>query len=288
MYYTIYKKSFMKLYLLSILLVIFYSNSFAQNYVKIGKTYWADHNLSTSIFSNGDSIAHARNAEEWENYFKEKTPAYCSMNYNPKNDSLYGKVYNWWAVVDLRGLAPEGFMIPSLQDWMGLKAHLNYDTVCKCIPAITRSADKLKSTSQWKGELKGDNLFNMNVFPCGYVRNDGRFEGRGMQVSYWTCTPENAANNLGDSYSTYYIVFKHDKSDITYDNNFDANGHFVRCAKGQQEYYFAITNSSNPSTSDEVNDTDASDSSTETNDETESSEEEEEQPKKKKKRKKKS
>jgi uncharacterized protein (TIGR02145 family) len=278
----------MKFSIFSFLFVITLTNSFTQNYVKIGKTYWADHNLNTSSFSNGDPIAQAKNTEEWENFFNQKMPAYCSMYYNPKNDSVYGKVYNWWAVVDLRGLAPEGFMVPSLQDWMGLKAHLNYDTICKCYPPILRSADKLKSTTQWKGELKGDNLFNMNILPAGYVRNDGRFEGRGLQVSYWTCSPENAANNLGDSYSTYYMLFKHDNSDIKYDNNFDANGHFVRCAKGQQEYYFSVTNSTNSETPKESMDNDTIENSDENSDENESSDEDAEQPKKKKKRKKKS
>jgi uncharacterized protein (TIGR02145 family) len=278
----------MKFSIFSFLFVITLTNSFTQNYVKIGKTYWADHNLNTSSFSNGDPIAQAKNTEEWENFFNQKIPAYCSVYYNPKNDSVYGKVYNWWAVVDLRGLAPEGFMVPSLQDWMGLKAHLNYDTICKCYPPILRSADKLKSTTQWKGELKGDNLFNMNILPAGYVRNDGRFEGRGLQVSYWTCSPENAANNLGDSYSTFYMLFKHDNSDIKYDNNFDANGHFVRCAKGQQEYYFSVTNSTNSETPKESMDNDTIENSDENSDENESSDEDAEQPKKKKKRKKKS
>ena len=267
----------MKLTLFLFVFVIIDSISFAQNYVKIGKTYWADHNSNTSTFSNGDSLSQAKNSEEWENLFKQGIPAYCSMYYNPKYDSIYGKVYNWWAVVDLRGLAPEGFMVPSIVDWMDLKKHLNYDTNCRCFPPLTRSADKLKSTTQWKGELKGDNLFNMNILPGGYVRNDGRFEGKGMQVSYWTCSPENAAYNIGDSYSTHYIVFKFDKSDFTSDNNFDANGHFVRCAKGQQSYYYNMPNTTNSDDSTEVN-SDGADESTV---------EEAEKPKKKKKKKKK-
>jgi uncharacterized protein (TIGR02145 family) len=267
----------MKLSRFLILFVIIYSNSFSQNYVFIGKTHWADHNLNTSTFSNGDSLTRAKNSEEWEDLFKQGIPAYCSAYYNSKNDSVFGKVYNWWAVVDYRGLAPEGFMIPSIQDWVDLKKHLNYDTNCRCIPPVTRSADKLKSNTQWKGELKGDNLFNMNVLPAGYVRNDGKFEGKGMQVSYWTCSPENAAYNLGDSYSTHYIVFKYDNSDFIIDNNFDANGHFVRCAKGQQSYYYNMPNTTNSDVSTEVN----------SNDEKENFDDEEEKPKKKKKKKKK-
>ncbi|MFM7668104.1 MAG: FISUMP domain-containing protein [Bacteroidota bacterium] len=267
----------MKFIIVFLTIVVSHSVLLAQNYVKIGKLYWADHNLITSTFSNGDSLTRAKNSIEWENYFKQGVPSYCSVGYNPTNDSIYGKIYNWWAVVDLRGLAPEGFMVPSVNDWMGLKSHLNYDTNCRCVPPVTRSADKLKSTSQWKGDLKGDNLFNMNVLPAGYIRNDGKFEGKGMQVSYWTCSPQNAANNIGDSYSTYYIVFKYDKSDFTHDTNFDANGHFVRCAKGQQEYFFKIPNA-----------TDSEESIENQEEQSETSEGEGEEPTKKKKRKKKS
>ena len=258
--------------------VVIHSFLVAQNYVKIGKLYWADHNLNTNTFSNGDSLTRAKNTIEWESFFKQGVPAYCSVGYNPANDSIYGKIYNWWAIVDLRGLAPEGFMVPSVNDWMGLKSHLNFDTNCRCVPSYTRSADKLKSTTQWKGDLKGDNLFNMNILPAGYVRNDGMFEGKGMQVSYWTSSPQNAANNVGDSYSTYYIVFKYDKSDFTHDTNFDANGHFVRCAKGQQEYYFKTPNATDSDPTNEVQE-----------EVEETSEEEGEEPtEKKKKRKKKS
>lgn len=266
----------MKFISLFLSVFLYHSILVAQNYVKIGKLYWADHNLNTSTFSNGDSLTRAKSSIEWEDFFKQGVPAYCSVGYNPANDSIYGKIYNWWAIVDFRGLAPEGFMVPSVNNWMGLKSHLNYDTNCRCVPSYTRSADKLKSTTQWKGDLRGDNLFNMNIMPSGYVRNDGKFEGKGMQVSYWTCSPLNAANNVGDSYSTFYIVFKYDKSDFTHDTNFDANGHFVRCAKGQQEYYFKIPNATDYDTTNEVQ---------EEVDET--SEEEGEEPKKKKKKRKK-
>jgi len=264
----------MKSVIFSALFIIVNLYFFGQNYVKIGKLYWADHNLNTSTFANGDSLSRARNFSEWENNFRQGVPAYCSVGYNPANDSIYGKIYNWWAVADLRGLAPDGFMVPSVQDWMGLKLHLNYDTNCRCIPPITRSADKLKSTSQWNGDLKGENLFNMNILPAGYLQNDGKYQGKGMQVSYWTCSPKNAANNSGDAYTTYYIVFKYDRSDFIQDVNFDANGHFVRCAKGQQEYFLKKPDNSSLEESNE-------------DQEEEMSEEEEDDSKKKKKRKKK-
>ena len=133
-----------------------------QNYVKIGQLYWGIQNLNNSTFRNGQEIARAKNLTEWEQFFKNGEPAYCSLNYNEKNDSVYGKIYNWFAVVDPRGLAPEGFKIPTSNEWSYLRAYLNYDTVCRCA-LYKNSADKLRSTNQWKSKTVGQNLFQMNV-----------------------------------------------------------------------------------------------------------------------------
>ena len=212
-----------------------------QNYVKIGQLYWGIQNLNNSTFRNGQEIARAKNPTEWEQFFKNGEPAYCSLNYNEKNDSVYGKIYNWFAVVDPRGLAPEGFKIPTSNEWSYLRAYLNYDTVCRCA-LYKNSADKLRSANQWKSKTVGQNLFQMNVEPLGYVRNDGNFEGRYMQTTFWTTSPKNQANVIGDSYDTYYVIFNHDKSDFYLDNNFEINGHFVRCIQGEQEYFFSKAN----------------------------------------------
>jgi uncharacterized protein (TIGR02145 family) len=235
-----------------ILIILFSSfiQCYGQNYVKIGKLYWADHNLNTSTFANGDEIIEAKSPEDWQEFFKQGIPAFCSMNYNSKNDSIHGKIYNWFAVVDPRGLAPEGFMVPALEDWLGLRAYLNYDTICRCYPPILRSAEKLKSNKEWLEGSKGENLFNMNILPSGYLLNDGNLQGRFVQTSFWTSTPKNAAGVVGDSYTTYYIIFNGVKKDLLYDNNFDANGHFVRCATGKQFYSFPPTNTSPDSDSD--------------------------------------
>jgi uncharacterized protein (TIGR02145 family) len=154
---------------------------------------------------------------------------------------VYGKIYNWFAVVDPRGLAPDGFKIPTSNEWSYLRAYLNYDTVCRCA-LFKNSADKLRSANQWKSKTVGQNKFQMNIEPCGYVRNDGNFEGRLMQTTFWTTSPKNQANVIGDSYDTYYVIFNHDKSDFYLDNNFEINGHFVRCIQGEQEYFFSKAN----------------------------------------------
>ena len=81
--------------------------------VKIGSQVWATENLNVDRFRNGDPIPQAKTAEEWQNAGNNQQPAWCYYNNDPKNGESYGKLYNWYAVNDRRGLAPQGWHIPS-------------------------------------------------------------------------------------------------------------------------------------------------------------------------------
>ena len=70
-------------------------------------------NLNVSRFRNGEIIFEAKTIEEWEKAGENKTPAWCYYNNNPTNGAKYGKLYNWYAVNDIRALAPKGWHIPS-------------------------------------------------------------------------------------------------------------------------------------------------------------------------------
>jgi len=47
----------------------------------------------------------------------DKTPVWCYYEYKAENGIKYGKLYNWYAVSDVRGLAPKGYEIPDSADW---------------------------------------------------------------------------------------------------------------------------------------------------------------------------
>ena len=78
---------------------------------------WMPGNLKVSKFANGEPIMEAKTTEEWHNAGKNKQPAWCYYNNDPKNDRKYGKLYNWYAVNDPRGLAPEGWHVPDDKEW---------------------------------------------------------------------------------------------------------------------------------------------------------------------------
>ncbi|MFZ4671929.1 MAG: fibrobacter succinogenes major paralogous domain-containing protein [Flavobacterium sp.] len=94
--------------------------------VVIGSQEWTVKNLDVSTYRNGDIIPEVKDPEVWANL---KTGAWCYYDNDPKNGAIYGKLYNWYAVNDPRGLAPEGFHIPSDEEWTILTDYLGGENV---------------------------------------------------------------------------------------------------------------------------------------------------------------
>jgi len=95
------------------------------NSVKIGNQIWMTENLNLDRFRNGDIIPEAKTAEEWVATGNAKKPAWCYYDNDPKNGALYGKLYNWYAVNDMRGLAPSGWHVPSDEEWTAYSIDFN-------------------------------------------------------------------------------------------------------------------------------------------------------------------
>lgn len=88
--------------------------------VVIGNQIWTCTNLDVTTFRNGDVIPQVTNQNDWAN---TTTPAWCYYNYDPAN-AVFGKMYNWYAVRDPRGLAPQGYHIPTDDEWTILTDYL--------------------------------------------------------------------------------------------------------------------------------------------------------------------
>jgi uncharacterized protein (TIGR02145 family) len=84
--------------------------------VTIGNQVWMTKNLEVDEFRNGDPIPQAKSAAQWVKAGENHQPAWCYYKNNPKNGKKYGKLYNWYAVNDPRGLAPKGWHIPRGQE----------------------------------------------------------------------------------------------------------------------------------------------------------------------------
>jgi len=126
----------------------------------IGSKIWMSENLDVDKFQNGDIIPQAKSASEWNAYSDAEEPAWCYLKYNLNNGTKYGKLYNWYAVNDPRGLAPKGFHIPSSQDWDDLINYLGGKTI---------AGAKMKSLSGWFEDGNGTNSSGFSGLPSGYL-----------------------------------------------------------------------------------------------------------------------
>jgi uncharacterized protein (TIGR02145 family) len=155
--------------------------------VTIGTQTWAVANLNVCTFRNGDSIPEARTNTEWEIAGGSGKPAWCYYNNDSANGLKYGKLYNWYAVNDPRGLAPAGWTISSDADW----AKLTYFSGGQEI-----ASKKLKSTNGWSNGNNGTNETGFYGLPGGYRVGNGTFLNLGSIGTWWSSTESKALSAI--------------------------------------------------------------------------------------------
>lgn len=92
--------------------------------VTIGTQVWMLENLNVSVFKNGVAILEVQDQDAWYEAGENKQPAWCYYGSDPKNGAKYGKLYNWYAVIDTNGLCPQGWHVPSDAEWDILVTYL--------------------------------------------------------------------------------------------------------------------------------------------------------------------
>jgi uncharacterized protein (TIGR02145 family) len=159
------------------------------NVVPIGEQCWTAHNLNVSHYRNGDPIPQIENETEWLN---ATYGAWCYFANNTENGIVYGKLYNWYAVNDARGLAPEGYHIPNQDEWREMVGFLGGYVI---------AGGKLKSTEYWQAPNVGaTNETGFTGVP-GSQRNGAFYnDGWGVVATYWSSSinednPEKAWSN---------------------------------------------------------------------------------------------
>ena len=152
--------------------------------VKIGKQLWMTENLNLSHFRNGDPIPQAKTDNDWFEAGIRKRPAWCYYNNDPANGEKYGKLYNWYAVNDPRGLAPSGWRVPSDGDWTELTKYVGMDEV----------VSKLKSNSGWPLNENGTNDFGFTALPGSTRHLNGSFDIECDESYWWSSTVDDSDN----------------------------------------------------------------------------------------------
>jgi len=158
--------------------------------ITIGLQNWALANLNVGAFRNGDTIPEAKSNKEWVSAGDAGKPAWCYYNNDLAIGKKYGKLYNWYAVNDPRGLAPDGWAIASDEDWTKLANYLG---------GHGGVGTTMKSITGWDEGYNGTNQSGFTGFPGGYRIENGLFQNIGSTGIWWTST-ENKSHEAFDHY----------------------------------------------------------------------------------------
>lgn len=145
-----------------------------KKYVKIGSQVWMVSNLDVKVYNNGDAITEAQNSEEWKKCNEEKIGCWCYYNNFPNQ----GVLYNWYALIDSRGLAPKGSKIPTHNDFMTLANFLGGEGEA----GILIKSDGFHPPSDRHGVVSGSGF---NAVGTGYRESGWGFRGAGEMAFYW-------------------------------------------------------------------------------------------------------
>jgi len=194
--------------------------------VKICGQWWMAENLQVFHYRNGDTIANVTDNAEWEDLI---SGAYCSYNNDEDHVATYGRLYNWYAVVDNRNIAPEGWRVSTDDDWKQLEM---------CLGMSQEEADstgwrgiseggKLKEagTTHWHSPNTGaTNERGFSALPAGYRTYYGYFDSEGYLANFWSSVESN--NDRG-----WYRYLFNESSGISRYDYPKPGGFSVRCVR---------------------------------------------------------
>ena len=177
-----------------------------------GNQIWTQKNLDVATYRNGEVIPQVQDVSTWSNL---STGAWCYYNNITSNGIIYGKLYNWYAVNDPRGLAPNGYHIPSDAEWTTLIDYLG---------GASSAGTKMKSTSGWQNNGNGSNTSGFAGLPGGYRSYDGYFVNIGSN-GYWWSSSESGTDNA------WYRYLNNDNDYVNRFSYNKRNGFSVRCLR---------------------------------------------------------
>lgn len=177
----------------AILLLCIHGFSLGQRYktVKIGDQIWMAENLKVTHYRNGDPIPQVKSPYYWA---KLTTGAWCYYRNNSGNNYKHGRLYNWYAVNDPRGLAQDGWHVPTDEEWKKLEMTLGMSQT-EANKGLDRGSSgvggKLKGigTYYWhKPNKDATNESGFSAFGDGSRSTDGYFYNLGDSAYFWSST----------------------------------------------------------------------------------------------------
>ena len=192
--------------------------------IMIGPQIWMAENLRVSRYNSGDSIAGNLSSSQWS---AATYGAYAYPGNDPANNEIYGKLYNWFAVNDERGLCPEGWKVPADDDWAELATYLG---------GSLAAGGKLKSTRtvpdphpRWDTpNTDATNESGFTGLPAGDRFTNGLYYNFGRIGTFWSSTESNIA-------SAWVRSLSYASGSMTRNGNDKRYGFSLRCLKVMEE-----------------------------------------------------
>jgi uncharacterized protein (TIGR02145 family) len=176
---------------------------------------WMTQNFNGTTFRNGDVIPHATNITEWNDATTNETPAWCFYNFDSNNGPIYGKLYNWYVVNDIRGIGPEEYIVPSESDWTALE---------NCLGGNAIAGGKMKTATLWNSPNVGaTNESGFNGIPSGFMSDGGYSDLLNSRGSFWTSTM------IGSS--PMVMNLNYNRTDVYHGTDSNGKGYSIRLKK---------------------------------------------------------
>ena len=160
-------------------------------------------NLDIETYRNGDIIPQVTDPAIWAAL---KTGAWCFYNNDVANGVKYGKLYNWYAVNDSRGLAPKGWHIPSVAEWTILSTLLGGEDVAG---GKLKEVGTIGTNKNWRSpNTNATNESGFTALPGGYRLYDGGFNDVVSSGYWWSHTEFNSSDAWGRNlnYLAGYLI----------------------------------------------------------------------------------
>ena len=191
--------------------------------VQIGEQCWFAENLRSELYLNGDSIPANLSNSEWANTSSGAVAVHgesggCT-NFSPNIDacdptqslSEYGRLYNWYAVGDARGLCPSGWHVPTDGEW----------TVMTDLFGGVWAGSQMKTNYGWFLDSTGTNSSGFSGLPGGHREVSGLIYGAGYLGVWWSSSPYD--------FGAWSRILQAGPASVERNPYFPADGLSVRC-----------------------------------------------------------
>jgi len=194
--------------------------------VLIGNQCWMVENLRVTHYRNGEAVPNVTDGSVWDTL---SSAAYCNYNNGQDGVLVHGRLYNGFAVNDSRGIAPEGWHIPTDGEWRRLEMHLGMSLEESAGFGFrgTNEGGKLKEAGveHWRSPNTGaTNESGFFALPSGCRGTQGSYLYAGMHGAYWSSTPISVSN-------AYYRELNYADSRIKRSHIHMTIGFSVRCVR---------------------------------------------------------